>query len=163
MKKQSLVKICAVSTILISLVACQKKQQVIKEQSNDSVSFSNNYDAVGRTVPGANASHYSDGWCRNPINNCKILPEIVIISNPQHRTLGDAIDNGSSSDVAAAFNSSDFDDINHELVPEMVTDLQSGNYYLAISNEDDGKICYIAGLTYPVTEANMEFAFQIKK
>ena len=162
MKNPVKLSLLGLSSACLVFIACQKKA-VQNPATNQAASQSNvNSNIASKPIEGANSTHWSDGWCRNPANNCKILDEIVIIK-PKYDLLKQAILNGSSTDVGDAFSSSGFANIVSGLPSEMVSSLQSGNYYLAISNEDDTKVCYIAGMTNPVSAANLDFAFQLAK
>lgn len=163
-------KVIFSAAILFAAYACSKKNLSPGEEQGVSATntttqpspgVSNNPLARLTPIPGANSSHWSDGWCREPVNNCVILPEIVVITSTQMNILSGAAA-GDSQDVADAFSSSTFSNICDELDQALVNELQSGAYYIAISNDDSNKINYIFSQATPVAD-NIEFSLEFSK
>ncbi|MCE3229773.1 MAG: hypothetical protein K0S32_4324 [Bacteroidetes bacterium] len=165
MKQKIKVSLLGLSIGSAMFLSCQKKDVTpAPTQANQSTVTANNSNGTTGPVRGPRPRLYynGDGWCHSGMEvNCVKLPEIVVSPNRIAALIG--LDGESSSDVATLFNNTDWDDFNAELPDEYLTALQSGDYYLGISNESSEKVCFIAGPSSPVTSENMSFALQMDK
>ncbi len=158
------------SACVIGLLSCSKKDNALVSSAsptNDgSVSASSlNGSTAKEGDPVIKVNGYYDvfsHWCAaHTAYNCIILPE-VIINGTARLMMTNTVKNNSSI-VASTFKRPELQDIANHLPKEYRDKLRSGNYYVSQSFENSSCLCYIAGTTYPVTDSNMEFAFQVNK
>jgi hypothetical protein len=106
------------------------------------------------------------GWCDNRASNCVAVAEMTItISARAIKTeLDDVADQNSAGAVAAAFNSTGWEEFTDNYIPaECLTKLQSGSYFLKRVNDDGSRASYIAGTAWPLTLESMEFGIQLDR
>jgi hypothetical protein len=167
MKNKLTLTLLGMSLCSVVFLSCDKKAvspaqaEVASVSSANTNTSSSNTNSTGPDRGGKPRLYYNgDGWCHDGMmKDCVKLPEIVVTAS-RVTALTDAA-NGSPADVAAVFNDPDFADFTAEFPDNYLAMLQSGNYSISITRQDDTKICFIAGPTAPVTGDNMEFAFQL--
>src|SRR5688572_27257334 len=133
MKHKIKLSLLAIAIGSVVMLSCQKKSATPQQKETSSASVMASTGNTG-TIRGPRPRMYynGDGWCHSGMEvNCVKLPEIVVTSSRVTALLDAA--NGTSTDVAAVFNDPDFEDINAEFPDDYLAELQSGNFYISVS------------------------------
>lgn len=147
----------------VLLIACSKKENTVNGKPNIAIAADGPVDKERPKSPNSTyvTVGLSKGWCNGYPWNCTVLPDVVITAAA--RTLLDSAQNGDNYTVAEIFESEELTCVTDHIPLSYLNSFLVGKYYIVKSSEDSSKVCYMAGEDYPVTEENMEFAFQGSK
>ena len=145
---------------MAAMTSCNKKEATAPASISQATNHSRAITAKSGT--GYYSKDHADG-CYGEGAECAQSGPIVIHPPKFFASMTTAI-NGSPTVVASVFNDQDIADFcNQFMDPYMLTELQSGNYYVSLGYDGPTTVSYRVGLTSPVTLANEEFAFQVNK
>lgn len=160
-----------ISTVILGLsvcatlfTACEKKNPKQTENTTPVNSVNDEVKQLNTLSKGAFNSEYlkSTRRCSNRvIKDCVILQEIVIVVSQRTILVGACQDN--PAEVQEALLNPEMRNVAENLPTEVLEKLTSGSYYLKVAYEDSRTIGFVSGRTYPVTDSNIEFAFELTK
>jgi hypothetical protein len=153
MNKKSLLHYVAI-IVAITLFSCNKADDKRLTLSNGHTAQKDNTSPLL-----INAITVEHAPCNKIIVlNCVAMNEVII--RPQTiQNLRQIIEDGNTG-IGSFFSSENASEITEHIPEEWVTKLASGNYNIAISYEENGKMVLIAGETNHVTFANHEFGIE---